>query len=187
MHQSAIVLSVLPGARGILNLQGAEMPERTWFRKHTMSTWELEEQLACWLWKDDCSAGNLGQKEWDLEPEGQPLSGEVSQHWCLYIASTVQNGGTGSHLQALCNIQSCKEVHAGGFLYPHSAPLCRHASASFSLHNSSIDLLQDHLPPLMRICSFSACQASSEFKRKKLQEIGEAAFNFECIRSGQIW
>lgn len=49
VHRSTIVLSVLPAARGIHNVQGAEMPERTWFRKHTMPTWELEEQLACWL------------------------------------------------------------------------------------------------------------------------------------------
>lgn len=83
----------------------------------------------------------------------------------LHISAKLQNGQTGSHLQALCNIQSYKELHAGGLLYPHSTLPCSHASASLSLHNSRSDLLQDHLPPLIRICSLSACQGLSELKR----------------------
>lgn len=85
IHQDTTVLNVLPAPRSIHSLQGADTQERTWFRKLTMPTWELEEQLDCWLWKDDCSAGELGQKEWDLEPAGQPASGEISLHWYLLV------------------------------------------------------------------------------------------------------
>lgn len=48
-----LVLSILLMVKGI-HLQRAEMPEKTWFRKHMTPVWELEKLLACWLWKDDC-------------------------------------------------------------------------------------------------------------------------------------
>lgn len=158
MNQRTTAFCVLPIARGIPMLQGAERPGRTWFRKRTMPSWELEEQpltgVKRWL-----LSGELGRKEGDLEPEGRPLSGAMSLYRYLYISTRDRKT-----LQALCNIQSSKEVHAGGFLYPGSAPPRRHASAALSLPNASTGLLQDHLPPLMCICSFSACQTSSEFK-----------------------
>lgn len=43
-----LVLSILLMVKGI-HLQRAEMPEKTWFRKHMTPVWELEKLLACWL------------------------------------------------------------------------------------------------------------------------------------------
>lgn len=165
LKQQSCILSILPMVKGI-HLQGAEMPEKTWFRKHMMPVCELEKLLACWLWKDDCRRRTGTERMRFGTRSPACFWWNVSIGIFTYLPRYKMD-----RQEVICKpyvISSpAKKCILGGLLYPHSTPPCRHASASLSLHNSSLDLLQDHLPPLVCICSFSACQTSSEFKSCK--------------------
>lgn len=129
VQQSAIALNVLPAARGTRNLQRTEVPESTWVRKYMMPARELEEQLTCWLWKDDCSAVKLWQEEWDLEPKGQPIPGETSPCGYLYISSQVQNGGqavTGKPYIVSSPVKRCMPGDASAHTVFHHAGMPPH-------------------------------------------------------------
>lgn len=135
-HQSTTVLSILPAARGIHNLQGAGIiPEHTLSRKHKCLRGSKRNSLLAASGKVTAQQGS-----WHRKNEYGACRAACSWYNASVLASSlspkVPKGGRGSHSQALCNLQSCKEVHAGGSLSPHSTPPCRHASTPLSLHKA---------------------------------------------------
>lgn len=119
------------------------------------------EQPACCLWKGDCSAGELAHKDrvWSLQ-------GSLFLLQCLCVGILpVSRGSKGRESIAKPYVTSSPVKRCMlGLPLPTQRPACRHASTLlFALGRR--DLPQDHLPPLLCICSFSACQTFSEFKR----------------------
>lgn len=126
-----------------------------------MPPWVPEKQPACCLWKGDCSARELAHKDqvWSLQ-------GSLFLLQCLCVGIlAVSRGSEGRERVAKPYVTSSPVKRCMlGLPLPTQHPACRHASTLlFALGRR--DLPQDHLPPLLCICSFSACQAFAEFKR----------------------